>query len=66
MSRADEYRKQAAECRQIADQMSLGEYRDQLIKMAESWERMANDAEIGFGQPRSSVDDDSADNEPGQ
>lgn len=43
MKKASDYRQHAAECRALAAQMSSGEQREQLLKMAAQWERMAED-----------------------
>jgi hypothetical protein len=40
-----EYRKNAAECRALAKQMKPGEQRDQLLKMAETWDVLAEQRE---------------------
>lgn len=38
-----DYRRHAEECRALAKQMKVGEQRDQLLKMAETWETLANE-----------------------
>ena len=58
MSRADEHRRRARECRDLAEHMSMDTHRDQLLRMAESWEALANDAEVQFGQPRPTARND--------
>jgi hypothetical protein len=45
MKKSDEYRKHARECRALAKQMEQGEHRDQLEKMAETWEVLAAERE---------------------
>ena len=40
MKKAAEYLDHAAECRKLAAGME-GDHRDQLLKMAETWERLA-------------------------
>jgi hypothetical protein len=45
MKKADEYLKHAKDCRRLAKQMESGEQRDQLIKMAETWEVLARERE---------------------
>ena len=45
MKKASEYRQHAAECRALAAQMQEGDQRDQLMKMAETWESLAQDRE---------------------
>ena len=43
MQKTDEYLKHASECRALARQMEQGEHRDQLLKMAETWEVLFNE-----------------------
>jgi hypothetical protein len=43
MSKAQEYRKQAKHCRDIATRTTDRESRDHLLRMAQSWERLATD-----------------------
>ena len=43
MKKASEYRQHADECRQLASRMDVGEHRDQLLQMAATWERLANE-----------------------
>jgi hypothetical protein len=45
MSKRDEYLKQAEQCRSAARQMSLTLHREQLIAIAENWERLATEAD---------------------
>ena len=45
MKKASEYFQHAAECRALAAGMSKPEQREQLILMAEQWERLARDRE---------------------
>ena len=45
MRKADEYLKHARECRSLAKQMEQGDHRDQLLKMAETWEVLASERE---------------------
>jgi hypothetical protein len=45
MKKTDEYLKHAKDCRRLAKQMESGEQRDQLIKMAETWEVLARERE---------------------
>lgn len=42
MKKASEYRKHAAECRLLASGME-GEQRDQLLEMAATWDRLAEE-----------------------
>jgi hypothetical protein len=41
MKKASEYRQHAEECRILARGMDRGVHRDQLLEMAETWERLA-------------------------
>lgn len=43
MKKASEYRQHAEECRQLAGRMDVGEHRDQLLEMAATWERLADE-----------------------
>ncbi len=43
MKKASEYRQHAEECRSLAKGLPAGEQRDQLLKMAETWEKLAAD-----------------------
>ena len=45
MIKTDEYIQHAKDCRRLAKQMESGEQRDQLIKMAETWEVLAAERE---------------------
>ncbi len=45
MKTVAEYRQHAAECRKLAQAMPEGDARQQLITMAETWERLAEDRE---------------------
>jgi hypothetical protein len=45
MKKGSEYRQHALECRALANKMEQGEHRDQLLRMAETWERLADDRE---------------------
>jgi hypothetical protein len=42
MKQASEYRQHAAECRKLAQRMEAGEHRDQLLRMAATWEALAD------------------------
>ena len=48
MKKASEYRKHAEECRILAKQMKQGEYREQLLIMADTWDRLAAEREAAF------------------
>jgi hypothetical protein len=41
MKKASEYRQHADECRSLAARMEVGEHRDQLLKMAATWDQLA-------------------------
>ena len=41
VKKASEYRQHAEECRALARRMPDGDPRDQLLRMAETWERLA-------------------------
>jgi len=43
MKKASEYRLHVEECLALAAKMKTGEQREQLLKMAEVWERLAQD-----------------------
>jgi hypothetical protein len=43
MKKASEYRQHAEECRQLATRMEHGEQRNQLLEMAATWEKLANE-----------------------
>ena len=43
-----EYRQHAAECRSLAGSMLSEEHREQLLAMAATWERMADERERSF------------------
>jgi len=45
MKTASEYRKHAQECRVLAQQVPAGEQRNQLLEMARTWDRLADDRE---------------------
>ncbi len=45
MQKTSEYRKHAAECRNLAGGMSSDDHREQLLAMAATWERMAEEGE---------------------
>ena len=45
MKKTDEYAQHAKDCRALAKQMAGGEQRDQLLKMAETWEVLATERE---------------------
>lgn len=43
MKKASEYRQHADECRTLASRMDVGEHRDQLLEMAATWDRLAEE-----------------------
>ena len=43
MKKASEYRLHATECRSLANAMDQGDQRDQLLEMAATWERLAEE-----------------------
>ncbi len=43
MKKASEYRLHAQECRSLANAMDQGDQRDQLLEMAATWERLADE-----------------------
>lgn len=45
MKKQDEFIQHAKDCRRLAKQMENGEQRDQLVKMAETWEVLAAERE---------------------
>ena len=45
MKKTAEYIQHAKDCRALAKKMESGEQRDQLIKMAETWEVLATERE---------------------
>ena len=45
MRKAAEYRQHALECRRLATGMAADQHRDQLLEMAATWERMAEERE---------------------
>jgi glutamine synthetase adenylyltransferase len=56
MKKASEYRRHAEECHALAKGMT-GEQRDQLLEMAATWERLAEDrAALVKGHPELAVD----------
>lgn len=57
MKKASEYREHAAECRALATRMAPGEHRDQLLKMAETWDALAAErSELVRRYPELSID----------
>lgn len=43
MKKASEYRQHADECRTLAGRMDSGEHRDQLLEMAATWDKLADE-----------------------
>jgi hypothetical protein len=53
MKTVQEYRRHAEECRALTKQMTTGDQRDQLLKLAETWDALANQREQSlFASPR--------------
>jgi hypothetical protein len=50
MQEASEYREHAAQCRALADTMD-GPQRDQLLRMAQSWDKLAQEHSASASQP---------------
>lgn len=48
MRKVSEYRQHSDECRTLAALMPSGDQRDQLLAMAETWDRLAEDRERGL------------------
>ena len=45
MKKTSEYRQHAEECRALAKQMKEGDQRDQMLKIAATWEKLAEEQE---------------------
>ena len=45
MKKISEYRQHAAECRALATTMTVDDQREQLLAMAETWDRLADERE---------------------
>jgi hypothetical protein len=43
VKKASEYRQHAQECRDLAKHMPPGEQREQLVRMAETWDQLAQE-----------------------
>jgi hypothetical protein len=43
MKKAEEYRQHAKECRDLAKGLEAGEQREQLLTLAATWERLADE-----------------------
>lgn len=50
MKKAHEYRQHADECRKLAEGVNDGSEKDQLMKMAENWESLAQDRDDFIGR----------------
>ena len=59
MEEASEYREHAAECRAIADSLD-GPQRQQLLTMAQTWDRLAQERSAQASQPPLVADPDDA------
>ena len=55
MNKASEHRQHADECRSLAKQMETREDRDQLLRLAEAWDRLAVEVEPSGAPPRPSL-----------
>jgi hypothetical protein len=64
VKKASEYRKHAQECRALAKRMAHGEQRDQLLAMAQTWDRLAEQRENGAVPDIPSADNDTAEPQP--
>ena len=45
MKKASDYRQHAVECRALAQKMSPGEQREQLLTIARTWDKLAKERE---------------------
>jgi hypothetical protein len=59
--KADEYRRHGQDCRDLATKMKAGEQRDALLKMAKTWDELAQERERLAGVQREGVAEDSED-----
>jgi len=59
MKEAAEYREHAAECRALADTLD-GPQREQLLRMAQTWDRLAQEHSAPASQPPLVADPDDA------
>ena len=50
MKEASEYREHAAECRALAETME-GPHREQLLRMAQTWDKLAHEHSAPASQP---------------
>ena len=64
MKRAAEYRKHAQECRALAKRKEHGEQRDQLPAMAQTWDGLAEQREIGAVREVTPADGETTGPEP--
>ena len=51
MRKVSEYHLHAGECRSLAALMPSGDQRDQLLAMAETWDRLADERERALALP---------------
>jgi hypothetical protein len=59
--KASEYRQHAVECRELAKRMGAGEQREQLLKMADTWDSLAAErSELVRQHPELSIGDEHA------
>jgi hypothetical protein len=55
MKTAQDYRRYADECRELARRAKSGEERDAILAIADSWERLAGERERKIGKDRPEV-----------
>ena len=61
MKKASEYREHAQQCRNLAKRMSAGAQRDQLLEMALTWDKLAEErSELVRRHPELSIGDEHA------
>jgi hypothetical protein len=51
VDKATQYREHAKECRRLAGQASAGEHYAQLLQLAETWEKLADDRDRMLDRP---------------
>jgi hypothetical protein len=59
--KADEYRRHGQDCRDLATKMKAGEQRDALLKMAKTWDGLAQERERLASVQREGVTEDPED-----
>src|SRR5215207_5234515 len=64
MKKASEYRQHAEECRALARGLALGPHREQLLEMAQTWEKLAAErADFVRRHPEMAIDGEHAEEE---